>query len=196
MSNDKETAKPRNGSKVILKSSLDILFKDGISNFSLRKVADNAGVRLHTVQYHFQSKDHLLFETINARLSEYTTRYHNIAHHPDWSAKKKISLIIDDTFGDELKPEIAAFFFDAFALGSKNPQIKQLLDTIYADYLNAIQTIIESIDSTPKHDSVNLAMVLTSLFEGMLVMMYYRASPPDANLLPTVKNSCFKILGI
>lgn len=196
MSNDREAVKSRNGSKVILESSLDILSRDGIGNFSLRKVADNAGVRLNTVQYHFQSKDHLLFETINARLSAYTTRYHQIAQHPDWSPRKKISLIIDDTFGDEQKPEVATFFFDAFALGSKNPQIKRLLDTIYADYLSAIQTIIESIEAIAKDDSANLAMVLTSLFEGMLVMTYYRAEPPDENLLATVKDSCFKILGI
>src|SRR6516165_2246661 len=57
----------------ILKASAEVLTQ-GYADFSLRKVAAAAGVRLNTVQHHFGDLESLVLATIESMLGEFLVR--------------------------------------------------------------------------------------------------------------------------
>jgi AcrR family transcriptional regulator len=66
------TAKSAETRAAIVRGALQALEANGIANTTTRKIAAEAGVRLATLHYHFDSKDTLLLAVLDALVAELT----------------------------------------------------------------------------------------------------------------------------
>ncbi|WP_158811009.1 TetR/AcrR family transcriptional regulator [Beijerinckia sp. L45] len=66
------TAKSADTRAAIVRGALQALEAHGIANTTTRKIASEAGVRLATLHYHFDSKDTLLLAVLDALVAELT----------------------------------------------------------------------------------------------------------------------------
>lgn len=74
----------------ILKATLDMLQEGGVEAVTVRKVASEAEVGIGLINYHFGSKDELLFEAVNSIVGDSAARWYQPFSHPDLDAETRL----------------------------------------------------------------------------------------------------------
>lgn len=63
----------------LLKAAIDILDEEpDVSRITVRRLAERAGVGIGLINYHFQSKDRLLNEAVNVRMSQMAEEFRDV----------------------------------------------------------------------------------------------------------------------
>lgn len=154
----------------ILAASMRVLGEGGYAAFSMRKVAAAAGVRLNTVQHFYGDLQTLLEATVRAKVSVYVDKYRVVAADDRLPARDRLEAVLDDTFAEVRKPEVSAFFLEAWALGAQDPSLEVVLKEIYLSYFSMLASMVRQIKSNlSEADAHVIAALLGSVTEGALV---------------------------
>lgn len=154
----------------ILSASMRVLGEGGYASFSMRKVAAAAGVRLNTVQHFYGDLRTLLLATVRAKVSIYVDRYSIIAADERLPARDRLEAVFDDVFAEVRKPEVTAFFLEAWALGAQDASLEAVLKEIYLSYFSMLAGMVRQIKpELSEADSHVISALLGSVTEGALV---------------------------
>ena len=122
------------GRDALLAAVLDVVAEKGLRGATYRSVAARAGVNHALVTHHFGSMEGLLAATM------------------EWSVQRSIEETglsgiadFDGNFADTLiatvsaEPELQLFQFEMILESRRNPQIRAMVERLYANYVNTVE---------------------------------------------------------
>lgn len=159
----------------ILKASADVLTQ-GYADFSLRKVAAAAGVRLNTVQHHFGDLDSLVLATIELMLGDFVQRMQQLVAGRYESPSDDLMVFLDEAWVAIRDARIRTLSIELWAMGLHRPSIGQLVRDMYASYRTAVASIVHRVNPGLSDTELQtLAMLICSWTEGALVTTHWSA---------------------
>jgi len=139
--------KKENQSERILQTAFECISSKGYANVSMRDIADEAGVALSQLTYHYKNKDGLLTEVIKMMIQEYLME---VEEHlrKGVTPKEKLSDLI--TYFQEVmeeNPKLFKMFYDFTSMSLWSAQFSNLLRNLFDNLVNLIEKYV--LDDIP-----------------------------------------------
>ncbi|ETA80627.1 TetR/AcrR family transcriptional regulator [Youngiibacter fragilis] len=139
--------KKGNQSERILQTAFECISSKGYANVSMRDIADEAGVALSQLTYHYKNKDGLLTEVIKMMIQEYLIE---VEEHlrKGVTPKEKLSDLI--TYFQEVleeNPRLFKMFYDFTSMSLWSAQFSNLLRNLFENLVNLIEKYV--LDDIP-----------------------------------------------
>jgi len=139
--------KKANQSERILQTAFECISSKGYANVSMRDIADEAGVALSQLTYHYKNKDGLLTEVIKMMIQKYLIE---VEEHlrKGVTPKEKLSDLI--TYFQEVleeNPKLFKMFYDFTSMSLWSAQFSNLLRNLFDNLVNLIEKYV--LDDIP-----------------------------------------------
>src|SRR5262245_7311603 len=165
----------------ILAKANEVLARDGYANFNLRKVAAEVGVRLNTVQYHFENREKLLGAAITNAMEDCGRGYARIASKPDCSAEERLLQMQQFSLYFLDEPATAPLLVECFALAQHEKSVREIVHTEYFRYRSLFAELLNEIRPDLSTDELMaFATVFAAQQEGF-VLLLHRDDPHRPN---------------
>lgn len=156
----------------LVKTAYDMLMEGGYADFSMRSIANTAGVRLANLQYYFPKKEDLILALMHYVGEVYDNRYREYLEKagslPLDQFKAAILFNLDDIFCIKTR-----HFFIQFwpLLAMVDNYSGKLLNKFYQPQLRQFETLIGKLHpSLEKSEVQQRAEMITALIEGSMVV--------------------------
>lgn len=182
----------------ILKASGEVL-SQGFADFSLRKVAAAADVRLNTVQHHFKDLDSLIYATLDFVGRELLTRFMELGQGQNEDPIDDLLVFLDEAWVAIRKADVRGFFFELWTMALHRPVVEGMVKQMYSENRASLVTIIQRVNPALTAAEANvLARLICSWTEGALVMAHWgEEGMPSSRLLSIrMKSACLALLGV
>lgn len=192
-------ARPRGKARAadIVAAARTVLTDGGYAGFTLRNVADAAGVRLSHLQYYYATKGDLVRGLLAAVGAEYERHAERVfASVPDTPTARFMAWI-DFLLDDCWDPRTRHFFIQLWGLlESEDAYAGTLLQEFYAVDIRAVADLVRAL--SPHLDEATIgrrATIIAGIIEGTMLMI--GSEPPDSGgrggLLAEVRRQIFRI---
>lgn len=156
----------------ILARAREVLVRDGYTNFNLRKVATEVGVRLATVQYHFADRDTLLRAAVTSALEHWGDGFLDVAAQTERSAEDRLREI--QRLNIELleTPSTAPLLVECFALAQHNAAVREAVQFEYFKYRKLLAHLMREIrPDLSGEELMGFAMLFSAQSEGLMLLL-------------------------
>lgn len=159
--------------KHILDVARDLLIDSGYHNFSLRKVAEKAGIRVGNLQYYFPAKADLVKAMLDHVIDDYLEDFDSIRGHG--TPEEQFVAVIEDVIADLNSKKTTVFFPELWSLSNHEKGITHSMDNMYQRYREVLAEIILEINpGLSQEQSQRLALFFSSSIEGHTIFIGYR----------------------
>ena len=153
----------------VLQDAIELMATDGYDNLTMRAVARATGMKLGALQYHFPTRDDLLCalatyiaDTYRASFDEYKASLDGRSPN----LRLVVEFLMEDDAGSGLHSD--RLFPQLWALALVEPIMEDLMDNIYDEYLQLLETIMaERGTAAPKAE----ALAIMALIEGLTLFV-------------------------
>jgi AcrR family transcriptional regulator len=205
MTTGASAAAPRRNSRVkgrareaeIIAAARDLLAGNGYEQFTLRNVAERAGLRISHLQYYFATKGDLVRGLLESVAADYSAQSAQVmAQVPDTPTARFMAWI-DFLLQDCWDPRTRHFFIQLWGLvESEDAYTGQLLQEFYATDISEILHLLQ--DLSPHLDASLLgqrAAIIAGVIEGVMLMVGSGSADADARkaLLAETRKQIFRI---
>jgi AcrR family transcriptional regulator len=151
----------------IIMTAIECIEREGIQGVTIRKIADQAGVNVAAINYHFGSKEQLLNIVMNATLNE--SFVNNIKDYDDlWQSetRKALQLFLEDTLEGALNyPNITkAHLNETFNRSNYETNTVRRLNDFLSEFHNLIQSELK------QEAGIESRIVVSQLFSSILML--------------------------
>ncbi|CAH0134055.1 HTH-type transcriptional regulator BetI [Massilia sp. Bi118] len=155
----------------ILEAARGLLAADGYAGLSMRRVAQEAGMSLSNVQHYYGSKDLLLEALLLTTMDSFQARMDAIAAAMSERSQLERFLTTVDMFLDEITdPLTHAFFFELWALASRNPFASNLMDKMLGRERKTVYNLIRGLNPGISDDeTMQRAILMVAQIEGLML---------------------------
>jgi AcrR family transcriptional regulator len=154
----------------ILSVATSLFASEGLAGVSMRRVANDAGVTLSTLQHYFGNHQNLVELTINSMLDMYIADFTAIARDMSTPATERFSRVMDELLGTVDSPVIEAFYVHLWAAAIRDPVIMEHVRQGYAGYFEALASIIGQMrPDWPVERVSSTALAIGTQIDGLLV---------------------------
>jgi len=150
----------------IIITAIECIESEGFQNVTVRKIADQAGVNLAAINYHFGSKEQLFNIVMDSTLNE--SFVNNIQDYEDlWlsDTKKALQLFLEDTIQGAINyPNLTkAHLTEPFIKSNFNTNSVSKMN----EFLDNLQSLIQHI--LPFEDEMERKLAIIQLFSAFLL---------------------------
>lgn len=157
----------------VLEAAADLLIESGYHNFSMRKVADAAGIRLGNLQYYFPSKEKLVKAMLDNALSRYLDDFFEIRQQG--TPEEQFLTVIKHVVFDLNSKRTTVFFPELWSLSNHEKGVTKSMDDMYEDYRRVLADIINEINpELSRAQARRLALFISASLEGHTIFIGYR----------------------
>jgi AcrR family transcriptional regulator len=159
--------------KQILDVARELLIDAGYHNFSLRKVAEKAGIRVGNLQYYFPAKSDLVQAMLDDVIDDYLRDFDNI--RGSGTPEEQFLAVVEDVISDLNTRKTTVFFPELWSLSNHEKGVTRSMDNMYQRYREVLADIISEIN--PKLSAgqcQRLALFFSSSVEGHTIFIGYR----------------------
>jgi AcrR family transcriptional regulator len=144
-----------------------LLLEGGSLEFTLREVAQRAGISISNLQYYFPTRLAVLRAVVEPVIEAYLGTLRQ-ALGADASPHMKLEALVDRALEDARNAERTALWWHFVSLAAIDPECSELLDEWYEEATPGIAKFIRAIDPacTPA-DSLHRATLLIALADGI-----------------------------
>lgn len=162
----------RRTARRILDAARDLLASSGYASFSMRNVADKAGVRLANLQYYYPRRDDLIRALLAFTSDHYANAYREIMEQTASDDSDRLELILRYQLQDVFKAETRHFFIQLWALlDSVETATDHLLGDLYAYDIAQLAAAIKAFDPDVKPALAReRATLIAATIEGLMVV--------------------------
>ncbi len=157
----------------------------GYAQFSMRNVAEHAGVYLANVQYYFQTREDLVRALMEHTAAGYLASFEQIRARTNDDRLGRFTAFLDFNLKDTGNPETRRFFIQLWALLSTMDDSGALLKELYEkniqQFCDAIQDLVGDVDPTEVR---RRATTLSALMEGLHVVQGAHSGGASENEAP------------
>lgn len=159
--------------KIILEAAEQLLIDSGYHNFSMRKVAKEAGVSVGNLQYYFPSKDKLFEALLDHVIQNYLDTFERFRGKYD--PKEQFIKIIKAVIKDLKTKHTTVFFPELWSMANHEKHISKIMDSMYGKYRTLIASIIKDINPKLNDQQANrLSIFITATHEGHTIFIGHR----------------------
>lgn len=115
----------------IIDAAIAVLAEKGFSGFTLKAVADGAGVFYGNVTHHYATRDKLVEAMLEAILERYRARFDELVASLEAHEAGPIRALVTWLIDDSVSPETAPLFLELWAMSSHMPQVATGLTQLY-----------------------------------------------------------------
>jgi AcrR family transcriptional regulator len=158
----------------ILDAAITLLIERGYHNLSMRKVADQAGVRLGNLQHYFPTRDELVKAMLDRMIEGYLDRFEKIRGVGN-DPEREFSAIVESVILDLNKRRTTVFFPELWSLSNHEPHVTQYMDQMYEKYRQVLGDAIARMNPALSPAQVRrLALFVSASIEGHTAFIGYR----------------------
>lgn len=148
-----------------------VLAEQGLGAFSMRQVAERAGMSLASLQYHFKSLDALLKAMIDFRVDAYVDQaisyLDGLSDDPLSAFRTHVSAFIDDAMSEHT----ARFTAQYQALACIDDYARSALDEYMRLYRESLALFIRRINpSLGVEESICRGAILAGMIDGLMIV--------------------------
>jgi AcrR family transcriptional regulator len=171
-----ETSKATKGelrARVILESAENILINHGYHNFTLRKIAQDAGISMGNLQYYFPTKDELIRALCDRIVSDYTGVFEEFLkiEHP----QEQFKGLISHTIRELNNRRTTILFPELWSLANHDDYVSSILDSLYEPPRRILTSIIRRMNPALDEKQAHLLSVyITSAIEGFTMFVGHK----------------------
>ena len=149
----------------LLAAAHRVLVTAGYANFSMRRVATEAGVSVGNLQYYFPTKDALTAALLDNVVEDYLLDFD--AMRSTGTPREQFERIIRAVFEDLRSPDTTRFFPELWSLSNHEPQLTARVDAMYARYRAVLAELVTEINPrVGEQQAAQLAVFFSSSIEG------------------------------
>lgn len=164
-------AKGRTRAVDILDAAVTVLIEHGYHNLSLRRVADEAGLRLGNLQHYFPTKDALVQAMLDRVIEGYLARFSRIQSR-GLDPEAEFLKIIETVFLDLNTRRTTVFFPELWSLANHDPGIAVHMEQMYERYREALGASIARLNPALSVAEVKrLGLFISASIEGHTVFV-------------------------
>lgn len=157
----------------ILDAATTLLIDIGYSNFSMRKVADAAGIKLGNLQYYFPSKNMLVCAMLDRAIQVYLDEFDEIRTHgtPEQQFRELIQHVVTDL----TSKQTTQFFPELWSMSNHDKEITVFMDQMYSKYRAIMGDIIADLNPKLNVKQVEkLSLFFSASMEGHTIFIGYK----------------------
>ncbi len=156
----------------LLNAAREVLIRDGSAAFSMRNVAQEAQLRLATVQYYFPTRDDLVRAMMRDTESRYRAACEQCLASVPAKPLERFKAILRFYLKDVADPLTRRWIIQMWALLSTlDAQSGTLLDDFYDMDISGLHTYIADLcPDTPATEIRRRATLLAAMLEGLVVV--------------------------
>lgn len=163
-----------------------VLADEGLAKFSMRLVAERAGMSLASLQYHFNSLDALLKAMIDYRIDSYVDQalayLDGLAGDPQKAFRIHVSAFIDDAVSEHT----ARFTAQYQALACIDAYAEEALDHYMRIYRESLGLFIRRMNpSLGADEATRRGALLAGMIDGLMIVA--SSAKPEHAALKTIK---------
>ncbi|WIX34402.1 TetR family transcriptional regulator [Salinicola sp. JS01] len=149
------------GREALMAATIDIVAEKGLRGVTYRAVAGRARVNHTLVTHHFGSIQGLLAATMEWAV-ERSIRESGLERITDF----------DEAFADALiasvmiEPELQLFQFEMLLESRRNPQLRSLVERLYADYMTTVEQALRARGLDTANE---IAMAIFAALDGLML---------------------------
>lgn len=164
------TGKHRKGRRTaahILEQSTQVLMRDGYSQFSLRRVAQAAGVTLGNLQYYFPTKPDLVEAMLVHVIEGYVETFDRLMAEVGGRPEEQLTAVLTYVIRDLTSPRTTVLFPELWSMANHEPAVQQYVEGLYETYRRIVAGLIASINPRLSPGQVRLLTIfITASIEG------------------------------
>jgi len=162
----KETARK------ILAAARTLLTREGYAQFSMRNVAEAAGLKLANLQYYFPRRDDLVRAILADTGDRYAEAYEQILDGASEDPAERFKIVLDYQLKDIFVPETRRYFVQLWALlNSIDDASGSLLGELYAYDIAPLGECIQAMHpQLDKREAAERARLLAATIEGLMIV--------------------------
>lgn len=154
----------------ILDTARHILVSQGYHKLTMRNLANEVGIKLASLQYHYKSREDLLIALVEKTGESYEIRLQEFQQQLNQQGQPSTKLMgqmIDSLFADHKDPEENKIFSQLQALAMDEPKAEIMLAQLYKGVWQQLASMILSVNPSLSKTERNIrsAMVI-SMLEG------------------------------
>ncbi|PKP97752.1 MAG: TetR family transcriptional regulator [Alphaproteobacteria bacterium HGW-Alphaproteobacteria-13] len=167
-------ARGQDGFELILRTALTVFIEYGYKNLTLRRIAQECGMRPGNISYYFKSKDELVRALFEAVAGSYEAAMELAMAQAGDNPERKLVNLIDFILDDVGTKKTTRIFPELWALANHDPFVKERVEELYAREHHHFDRVVAQLNPTlpGKERKVLTAFVIASL-EGMTVFAGY-----------------------
>ena len=144
----------------------------GYAEFTIRRVADQAGMHFRHLQYYFKSKSDLLRVLIESVCESYIQQCDTLLADVHSGPRERFLACIEFLIEDNREPASNTLFFELWALACHDEHVNRALDRLYTYYRTYISRLIgEMKPQLSKEDIARRAVQIVALIEGLTLFI-------------------------
>jgi TetR/AcrR family transcriptional repressor of bet genes len=155
----------------LIDATISSIAKHGIGGTTMSTVTDIAGLSLGIVNFHFQSKQNLLEETLVYLAREHQQQWLKAYNDAGLSAIAKLMAIVDAHFHPRIcTPKKLAVWYAFYGEAGRRSVYRKLIEDIDMERFNLSLQLCEKIAEEGSYDAVpprQIANLLEALYDGM-----------------------------
>lgn len=199
---NESTARTGNGTNksaetvgAILLAAEEVLISVGHADFTARKVAEQAGIALGNLTYHFPTMKSLQTSLIDAILTRYLARWEKFRH--DIEVGKLAPSSLGETMGwliaDAVEHRTMRLFRELWAMASQSEAAAKSMDHFYRQVVEAAAEVARlQFPGLSEAQSKNLAYLMAVISEGSIVL--FGTLPEASSKLPAFQQLALRAL--
>jgi AcrR family transcriptional regulator len=175
--NEMSTAKPvpKDGSSatiaLILDAAQQVLLKDGYAGFTLRRVAQSAGISPGNLTYHFPRKNVLLRALINRILADYLRQLDEMISDPEMPLEQQVEMLVHFALMDSVTEQTMRVARELWAMALHDDVIRDAADDFYDELMERVVAMLQrSYPQAEKAAIREMVHFLLLLSEGTSVL--------------------------
>lgn len=154
----------------LINATIDTLEKKGFAGLTLADVAIRAGLSRGIINFHFESKEKLLLETLHYLVDDYVSHWQTALNTSAKSPVNQIhAFVVADLDKDICNPRKLAAWFAFLAETKTHPAYKDLYWFQEIDYMKTLTSLCEAlkIDASYQYDSKKTAYAIYAMQDGL-----------------------------
>ncbi len=178
----------------ILAAARRILIEEGHHRLTLRNVAQNVGIKLASLQYHFSNKNALITALIDTENDSYQSLMESLLGVAEASADDQAVASIMDRLFEEYQDERALKFHEQlWALSIRDPEMMKQYLQGYEDVWDSAEATIGRFDpASTKAERRTRAALIIALVDGLDTFL--TAEPLRRRLPNTMQESVSELI--
>ena len=151
----------------ILQTAIDIIVEQGYGSLSMRALARASGLKLGALQYHFPTWEDMLRAMVGYISEEYQKIFESMSVEKEsLGINEFMDLLGTEPAGGAL--QVDRLWPQLWAMGQVKPLVADLVDEIYARYMQILEELLEAAGSeSPRAE----AICLMSVVEGSILFL-------------------------
>ncbi|MGE0485416.1 MAG: TetR/AcrR family transcriptional regulator [Gammaproteobacteria bacterium] len=157
----------------ILETAVEVFLDQGYANFTVRAVADAAGISIGNLNYYFPRKSELLRAMVEHVIGGYLAEFERRRQGYPGDPRAQLERVLDFWLGDLGTPRTTRFFPELWALANHDAEAARLMDGMYERARQVLVDLLREIQpqaTAAAIDEVSVVMVATleglTLFAG------------------------------